>query len=96
MKFKLLRGTHVQDKKTYSKGNVVSSERNLAKIFPGKFDKLPSAAELLEDEEVINVPGNTGKGAKTGADVEDTDTDADTADDTVKKHRKSGKAAHGK
>jgi len=45
MKFRVIAGTHYQDRKRYVKGQVVSSPQDLVKLFTGKFERLPDTVE---------------------------------------------------
>jgi len=45
MKFRVIAGTHYQDRKRYVKGEVVSSTQDLVKLFTGKFEKLPDTVQ---------------------------------------------------
>ena len=47
-KYKVVIGTHIEGGKAYSKGQIVNSSLDLAKLFPGKFTK-PEYAEPEPD-----------------------------------------------
>lgn len=64
-KFKIRAGKHVQDGRTFNKGDVVLSSHNLTKMFKEKFDDVGEATE----EEVVQfasgaVPAKRGIGPK--------------------------------
>ena len=40
MKYKVLIGTHVENRRRYNKGDVIETERPLTTKFPGKFEKV--------------------------------------------------------
>jgi len=42
-KFKVVIGTHIEDGVSYTKDQIVKSEKDLTKLFPGKFTKLEYA-----------------------------------------------------
>lgn len=43
-KFRVLDGTHIENKKTYTKGKIVRSTRNLAALFVNKFVEVAQPA----------------------------------------------------
>jgi len=53
-KFKVIAGSHVENKKVYSKGQIVRTERDLVKMFAGKFVEMgapQSEEEVVHEEE---------------------------------------------
>jgi len=49
-KFKVVIGTHIEDGVSYTKDQIVKSEKDLTKLFPGKFTKLEYAPVDPEPE----------------------------------------------
>lgn len=47
MKFRVKAGTHVEEGRTYTKGKVVNTQRELDKLFPLKFDRM---GKVVDDE----------------------------------------------
>lgn len=56
-RYKVKMGRHIEDGKLYTKGQVVTSDRNLCQLFPQKFtDLTPSIEENEEDEQPEPTP----------------------------------------
>jgi len=49
MRFKLIGGNHVEDGKTYSKGAVISTPRNLKKMFGDKFERIAGPEDHIAE-----------------------------------------------
>ena len=65
-KFRVLDGTHCQGKKKFTKGQIVRSERDLVKMFAGKFVEV--GVKLSEEDEQDSPQANkakTGEGKAT-------------------------------
>ena len=69
--FKVLAGLHIEDERTYSKGDIVVSEKELIRLFPQKFQDLgPVEEEPAEEEEAkpqSPPPAKTKRAAKKKA-----------------------------
>ena len=52
-KFKVLMGTHIQGGKEYKKGDIVTSEEDLATKFVGKFSEETLPALVNEDDSFL-------------------------------------------
>lgn len=56
MQFRLIGGGHVEDGKSYEKGDIVESDKNLVSLFRGKFEKVYSEDEKLKMQETPKIP----------------------------------------
>lgn len=63
-KFRVIAGTHREGKKSYTKGKVVKSTRNLVKLFVGKFVEVGKPDNGDEEEVADTAKTKSAKAAK--------------------------------
>jgi len=73
MKFRVIAGTHYQDNRRYTKGQVVSSTQDLVKLFTGKFEVVPDTVQSSAGAAGPPPPPVPPKKKKTAPKVEETE-----------------------
>jgi hypothetical protein len=104
-RFKLVKGAGPHKSATgqvYTQGQVVDSDDDLVKLFPGKFERLSGAP--VQDENAVEAPSETrtpfdsAKAPREGAPVtvgdETLDEDAPLGEESATSRRSSVKSTH--
>lgn len=64
MKFRLTGGSHVAGDRSYKKGDVIESDKDLVKIFVNKFERLHDEDTPVSKGTQIDVPGQAPRPAE--------------------------------